>query len=95
MLIMLERVKIEMISCGLDFVICLDHKNNLFGFGANYLGQLGCADYEDSYRSARKISLSNSRPITNIVCGYTHAIAYNSKEAYGWGEHRLGALGYD
>jgi alpha-tubulin suppressor-like RCC1 family protein len=30
-----------------------------------------------------------------IACGMSHVIVYNKKEAYGWGDHHSGALGYE
>ena len=29
-----------------------------------------------------------------MACGWDHVVIYNDSEAYGWGAHEKGALGY-
>lgn len=39
--------------------------------------------------------MSKSFIAEGIRCGFTHAVVFNQRECYGWGEHQFGALGYE
>ena len=32
--------------------------------------------------------------VSHVACGWDHVVIYNDSEAYGWGAHEKGALGY-
>ena len=82
--------KINMISCGADFTVCVDHEGFIWSFGANYLGQLGTG-HATNFNVPQKIL--GLPPVLSVSCGYYHTlIITNDDNLYSFGANNFGQL---
>ena len=63
--------KINMISCGLYFTVCVDWEGFIWSFGANFCGQLGTGN-TTNFNVPQK--LFNIPPVLSIACGDEHTL---------------------
>ena len=62
--------KINMISCGFNFTLCVDHEGFIWSFGTND-GQLGTGN-TTQFNVPQKVL--NIPPVLSVACGYEHTL---------------------
>ena len=73
--------------------IVLNNKNELFGFGCNVDGQIGCGNNSDQLIPIKIMGFNNEK-IVGISCGGAHTLALTeSGNVFSWGWNSLGQLG--
>ena len=82
--------KINMISCGSNFTVCVDYEGFIWSFGANDYGQLGTGN-KTNFNVPQK--LLNIPPVLSVSCGsdYTLMITYDSN-LWSCGSNNFGQL---
>ncbi|KAL4238486.1 Serine/threonine-protein kinase Nek9 [Mactra antiquata] len=90
-----EGIGIIQASCGEDFTICLTDEGQLYGFGSDFYGCLGCDNVEgDEVVSPICIDIFTRRPVQEIACGDNHVVALTKDgDVYTWGYGEFGRLG--
>ena len=63
--------KIDKISCGVHFTVCVDDEGFIWSFGENKFGQLGTGNKID-FNVPQK--LLNIPPVLSVSCGYAHTL---------------------
>ena len=82
--------KINMISCGGYFTICVDHEGFIWSFGENYCGQLGTGNKTDRNVPQK---LQDIPPVLSVSCGSEHTlIIVNDDNLWSWGKNNFGQL---
>ena len=82
--------KINMISCGLDFTICVDHEGFIWSFGCNNSGQLGTGNLTTTNIPQK---LQDIPPVASVSCGGNHTlIITNDSNLWSWGRNGFGQL---
>ena len=83
-----NRIEIESISCGWDFVLMIQKDDgNVYGCGNNFDGQLGLGHTRDCQGTQLIVKLMDEG-IVKISCGQGHAFAMNSpRKWWGWGDN--------
>ena len=75
--------KINVISCGSDFTVCVDCEGFMWSFGSNDCGPLGTGDKTNF----------NVPPVLSIACGSNHTlIITNDSNLWSWGTNNFGYL---
>lgn len=83
---------IKSISCGGSHTISLMTNGSVYGWGCNYVGQLGIGKSDENIFFPRKINLREN--ITSVSCGGNHTTAIGmSGKCYVWGYNKFGQLG--
>ena len=78
--------KIKLISCGLNFSICVDCEGCIWSFGSNY-GQLGPTNFNVPQK------ILNIPPVLSVACGYSHTlIITNDEDLWSCGTNKFGQL---
>jgi len=83
--------EISRIECGCDHSLCIDINNDLYVFGANYLGQLGLGDTDKRNKPMKHPSLSNIIDISNG--GHHSFVKTSNNEIYAFGNNESSQLG--
>ena len=87
----LQLPRIQQISSGYGFTICLSNDGELYSFGQNIYGQLGLGDNEESNSPKKIESLKN---VEFVECGGYYIICKTiDNNIYGWGFNLNGQLG--
>ena len=63
--------KINMISCGMYFTVCVDYEGFIWSFGDNHFGQLGTGN-TTNFNVPQKII--NMPPVLSVDCGHDHTL---------------------
>ena len=63
--------KINMISCGAFYTVCVDYEGFVWSFGENDFGQLGTGNKTDSNVPQK---ILNIPPVHSVSCGYSHTL---------------------
>ena len=75
--------KINMISCGINFTVCVDHEGFIWSFGENNHGQLGTGN-KTTFNVPQKIL--NIPPVVSVSCGYEHTLIITiDSNLWSWG----------
>ena len=83
--------KINMISCGAYFTICVDHEGFMWSFGENYYSQLGRGNNTTNFNVPQKIL--EIPPVLSVACGYGHALMItNDSNLWSCGRNDCGQL---
>ena len=83
--------KIKQISCGMNFVVCVDDEGTMWSFGSNRFDQLGVKETNNSY-TPEKIK-KTIPPIQSISCGANHTLSLtNDGTLYSFGRNDFGQL---
>ena len=90
-------VKIEEISCGSRHTLILTDRGDIYGWGNNALGQIGCGkDKNEKVTMPIKIDIDSSYEVQSIFCSFDRSFALTSNGlVYSWGENLYNCLGYD
>ena len=82
--------KINLISCGEDFTICVDYEGFIWSFGRNGLGQLGTGN-KTYFNVPQKVV--NTPPVLSVSCGASHTlIITNDDNLWSFGNNEYGKL---
>lgn len=82
--------KIEMVSCGALFTVCVDTEGFLWSFGFNVRGQLGTGDTQQ-YNIPQKIE--NIPLVHSVSCGGAHTlIITHTDDLWSFGYNGFGQL---
>ena len=82
--------KINMVSCGAHFTVCVDYEGFIWSFGKNNYGQLGIGN-KTYFEVPRK--LHNIPPVLSVSCGYSHTlIITDDSNLWSWGKNNFGQL---
>jgi len=100
--------KLVKVACGRQHTIVVDEAGTLYSFGDNKYGQLGREGTSNKKRDSEPKQVHgpwerDGFVIFEVHCGWSHSIAFASKEAdklggietrvYGWGRNDRGQLG--
>ena len=86
----LNLPKINRISCGFNFTVCVDCEGFMWSFGENEYGQLGTG-YSSKFNAPQK--LLNIPPVLSISCGAYHTlIVTNDFDLWSCGKNKDGQL---
>ena len=84
--------QVTTVSCGKDFTACLDDSGNVWTFGHNNYGQLGCGGGVNTHLTPFKIP--ELPCITDIKCGSEHLVLLDEESSlWGTGRNNQGQLG--
>ncbi|CAG2162909.1 unnamed protein product [Oppiella nova] len=84
-------VGIKEFVSGLDFVLGVNHDNNLYGWGLNERGQLAIWPGKQ-YLKPNPIKFFDNKHVTQLSCGHYHTLALLSDgRVYGWGDNIQGS----
>ncbi|XP_069118156.1 serine/threonine-protein kinase Nek9-like isoform X1 [Argopecten irradians] len=91
----LEGVGIIQASCGDDFTVSVTDEGEVYTFGSDYYGCLGCDNQEgDEVLVPIPVDFFNTRPVAEVSCGQCHVMALTrDREVYSWGCGEFGRLG--
>ena len=82
--------KINMISCGGYFTVCVDYEGFVWSFGKSNYGQLGTVNRT---RNNVPQKLQNIPPVLSVDCGSSHTlIITNDSNLWSWGRNDYGQL---
>ena len=82
--------KINMISCGWNFIVCVDEEGFIWSFGANSAGQLGTGN-TTNFNVPQK--LQDIPPVLSVPCGDDHIlIITNDDNLWSWGRNNYRQL---
>ena len=83
--------RINMISCGQYFTVCVDHEGFIWSFGENNSGQLGTGDSSNVPQNIERIP--NIPPVLSVACGADHTlIITNDSAIWSCGYNEFGQL---
>ena len=83
--------KINMISCGGYFTVCVDDEGFIWSFGGNDWGQLGTGNTTQFNSVPQKIL--DIPPVVSVSCGLHHTlIITNDDNLWSWGRNGYGQL---
>jgi hypothetical protein len=82
-------------ACGFAFLLALDEKGTLYGWGYNLEGQHGCGQNRESAESDTiNPSVTPGTKFTKIFAGSYHALGLTENgDLYTWGWNEFGQLG--
>ena len=82
--------KINMISCGAYFTVCVDYEGFIWSFGDNYYGHLGTGN-TTNFNVPQK--LQDIPPVLSISCGESHTLMItNDSNLWSFGKNSVGQL---
>ena len=83
--------KINLISCGLNFTVCVDHEGFMWSFGSNISGQLGTGSKTINFYVPQKIE--RIPPVLSVSCGYEFTlIVTTDSNLWACGNNKFGQL---
>jgi hypothetical protein len=90
---LLSDLNIAFIKCGASHSLALTQSGEVYAWGSNYSGQIGCGDnYIKSMPT--KLKALNDIKIKMISCGFHHSMALTENGCvYSWGFNEFGQLG--
>ena len=81
---------INMVSCGDNFTVCVDHEGFIWSFGENDYGQLGTGN--KVYLNVPK-KLQDIPPVLSVACGYSYTLIITmDSNLWSWGTNTSGQL---
>ncbi|XP_033102475.1 serine/threonine-protein kinase Nek9-like isoform X2 [Anneissia japonica] len=83
------------VSCGEEFTACVTDDGDVYTFGLDYYGCIGCdIQYGDEVSYPVLVDFFRGNPVQQISCGDSHVVALTKKgEVYSWGCGEFGRLG--
>ncbi len=80
--------------CGSDHILCLTRNGEVYAWGRNEWGQIGCGKEDREINSPVKLQYFNGMKVIEISSGGYHCIALTSDgKAHSWGHNHHGQLG--
>lgn len=90
----LSQKSIVEISCGSNHSMGLSTNGEVYSWGANDHGQVGCSSPNKFHSKPVKLTFFRNMVIKAICCGSNHSVAMTSFGVmYGWGDNGYGQLG--
>jgi tRNA A-37 threonylcarbamoyl transferase component Bud32 len=90
---LLSDLNISVIKCGAHHSLALTQSGEVYAWGSNYWGQIGCGDNFDK-SIPTKVKALNDIKIKMISCGYNHSMALTKDgSVYSWGSNGYSQLG--
>jgi tRNA A-37 threonylcarbamoyl transferase component Bud32/ATP-dependent protease HslVU (ClpYQ) peptidase subunit len=90
---LLSNLNITVVKCGANHSLALTQSGEVYAWGSNYWGQIGCGDNFDKSIPI-KVKNFNEIKINMISCGGNHSIALTENGCiYSWGNNEDGQLG--
>ena len=81
----------KQISCGAEFTVCISEECEVYSFGYNFFGQLGCGD---NLKHDGPTKINSLKDIDFIECGSDFVICKSiTNDIYCWGRNNCGQLG--
>ena len=82
--------QISLISCGWNFIVCVDCDGFMWSFGVNNFGQLGTGN-RTNFNVPQK--LCNIPPVLSVSCGYEHTLIITTdSNLWSCGNNKFGQL---
>ncbi|ODN05802.1 RCC1 and BTB domain-containing protein 1 [Orchesella cincta] len=86
--------KVIEVACGSHHTLALTSDGEVYAFGQNNSGQVGCGSTANQPTPRRVSAVIGSTKIVSIACGQTSSFAVSDTgEVYGWGYNGNGQLG--
>ena len=90
----LTQKSIVEISCGSNHSLGLTSSGEVYAWGDNDHGQIGCGSTNKFHSKAVKLSFFNNNRVKSICCGSNHSVAITSQgKIFAWGDNGYGQLG--
>jgi alpha-tubulin suppressor-like RCC1 family protein len=90
----LKNEFIQSVCCGSDHILCLTRNAEVFAWGNNEWGQIGCGSSDRDIYEPIKLQYFNIIKVIEISSGAYHCIALTSDgKAHSWGRNHHGQLG--
>lgn len=90
----LKNKTIQAVSGGWRHTVALDEDGELYGWGWNKFGQVGCGNTDD-HNSPKLITGIVNEKVTRVTCGWRHTVAITDRgNVYSWGRGTSGQLGH-
>ncbi|XP_078464797.1 serine/threonine-protein kinase Nek9 isoform X1 [Lampetra planeri] len=88
---------VRQVACGDEFTVCLTEQGEVFSFGSDYYGCMGCnGELGVEVLEPMPVQFFNINPVTQISCGDCHVMALTRSSAvYAWGCGEYGRLGLE
>ncbi len=91
----LSDLNINAIKRGVNHSLALTQSGEVYGWGCNEFGQIGCGDNNVKVMPTKVTGL-NENKIKMISCGENHSLALTESGCvYSWGDNSRGALGFE
>ncbi|XP_071962810.1 serine/threonine-protein kinase Nek9-like isoform X3 [Antedon mediterranea] len=83
------------VSCGEEFTACVTDEGDVYTFGLDYYGCIGCDNqHGDDVSYPVLVNFFQGNPVQQISCGHNHVVALTkSGEVFSWGCGEFGRLG--
>jgi hypothetical protein len=90
----LKNKIIQAVAGGWRHTVALDADGQLYGWGWNKFGQVGCGNTDDQNSPKLVIDIDNQK-ISQVTCGWRHTVAITDRgNVYSWGRGTSGQLGH-
>lgn len=90
----LSDKRVIQIACGEHHSLVLTDKNDVYGWGRGFEGQLGISQKIEIASKPNYVKAFFGTPVIFIAAGASYSLAItHENRLYGWGEARLGQLG--
>jgi alpha-tubulin suppressor-like RCC1 family protein len=90
---LLSDLNITVIKCSAQHSMALTQSGEVYAWGSNGSGQIGCGDNFDKSMPT-KVKAFNEIKIKMISCGFHHSMALTENRCvYSWGSNQFGQLG--
>ncbi|XP_003383757.1 PREDICTED: RCC1 and BTB domain-containing protein 1-like [Amphimedon queenslandica] len=90
----LGGVIVSKVACGGFHSLALSNKGDVYSWGFNNCGQLGCGDTTSRYNPNRVTGLLDGKTCIHVTCNHTSSFALTGEgEILSWGQNGSGQLG--
>lgn len=90
----LSQKSIVEISCGSNHSLGLTSNGEVYAWGDNDQGQIGCGSTNRFHSKPVKLNFFQNKPVKSICCGSNHSVAMTTIGlVYAWGDNGYGQLG--
>uniref|UniRef100_UPI00358F99BD serine/threonine-protein kinase Nek9 isoform X1 n=2 Tax=Myxine glutinosa TaxID=7769 RepID=UPI00358F99BD len=88
-------IAIKQVACGDEFTVCLSEQGEVFSFGSNYYGCMGCGgNLNLEFLEPLPVLFENNLSIAQVSCGDCHVVVLaHSGAVFSWGCGEYGRLG--
>ena len=95
-IVYLSNEKVIQVSCGNAHSLALTHEGNVYGWGNNSHGEVGCDGLNNIIKIPIKLQCFHEFPIKTILCSYMRSFALTTNGlVYSWGYNHWCELGHD
>jgi alpha-tubulin suppressor-like RCC1 family protein len=92
-----KNIEIKQMSCGSSHTLALTTQGEIYGWGSNEFGQIGCGEVYGSYVLLPiKLHFGNAYEFQSVVCNFRRSYALTSNGfVLSWGQNEWCCLGHE